>query len=81
VKRARFAAAVEEATARTLAFPLSGSPATPAIRRVIINNFPFSSSIGQRRMALWSSRLRIIHGCPGTGAIEYPHVDASVAVS
>jgi toxin ParE1/3/4 len=39
---ARFATAVEEATARALAFPLSGSPATPAIRRVIIKNFPFS---------------------------------------
>jgi toxin ParE1/3/4 len=38
----RFAAAVEEATARALAFPLSGSPATPTIRRVIIKNFPFS---------------------------------------
>jgi hypothetical protein len=25
-----------------LAFPLSGSPATPALRRVIIKNFPFS---------------------------------------
>jgi len=39
---ARFAAAVEEATARALAFPLSGSPATPSIRRVIVKNFPFS---------------------------------------
>jgi ParE toxin of type II toxin-antitoxin system, parDE len=34
--------AVEEATARALAFPLSGSTATPTIRRVIIKNFPFS---------------------------------------
>ncbi len=38
----RFAAAVEEATARALAFPLSGSPATPTIRRVIVKNFPSS---------------------------------------
>jgi plasmid stabilization system protein ParE len=38
----RFAAAVEEATARALAFPLSGSTATPAIRRVILKNFPYS---------------------------------------
>ena len=38
----RFAAAVEEATARALAFPLSGSPATPMMRRVISKNFPFS---------------------------------------
>jgi hypothetical protein len=39
---ARFAAAVEESTARPLAFPLKGSTATPTIRRVIIKNFPFS---------------------------------------
>jgi hypothetical protein len=39
----RFAAAVEEATARALAFPLSGSTATPTIRGVIIKNFQFSS--------------------------------------
>lgn len=38
----RFAAAVEEATARSLAFPLKGSTATPTIRPVIIKNFPFS---------------------------------------
>jgi hypothetical protein len=38
----RFAAAVEETTTRALAFPLSGSPATPALRRVIIKDFPFS---------------------------------------
>jgi hypothetical protein len=38
----RFAAAVEEATARALAFPLAGSTATPTIRRVIIKSFPFS---------------------------------------
>ena len=30
------------ATARALAFPLSGSTATPTIRRVIIKNFPFT---------------------------------------
>jgi hypothetical protein len=41
-QEARFATAVEEATARALAFPLSGSTATPTIRRVIIKNFPFS---------------------------------------
>jgi len=39
---ARFATAVEEATARALAFPLSGSPAEPSVRRVIVKNFPFS---------------------------------------
>jgi plasmid stabilization system protein ParE len=39
---ARFAAAVEEATARALAFPLSGSQATPGTRRVIIKMLLFS---------------------------------------
>ena len=39
---ARFAAAVEEATARALAFPLAGSPSTSGTRRVILKGFPFS---------------------------------------
>ena len=39
---ARFAAAVEEATARALAFPLSGSPSEQSVRRVIVKHFPFS---------------------------------------
>jgi toxin ParE1/3/4 len=39
---ARFAAAVEEATARALTFPLSGSPSEPNVRRVVVKNFPFS---------------------------------------
>lgn len=39
---ARFAAAVEEATARALAFPLSGSPASKNTRRVFVRNFPFA---------------------------------------
>lgn len=38
----RFAAAVEEATARALAFPLSGSPARSNTRRIIVKGFPFS---------------------------------------
>ena len=38
----RFSAAVEEATVRALAFPLSGSTATQTVRRAIIKNFPFS---------------------------------------
>lgn len=38
----RFAAAVEEATARALAFPLSGSPMSKAIRRVIVRDYPFA---------------------------------------
>ena len=39
---ARFAAAVEEAIARALSFPLSGSPLEPNLRRVVVRNFPFS---------------------------------------
>jgi plasmid stabilization system protein ParE len=39
---ARFAVAVEEATARALTFPLSGSPSEPNVRRVVVKNFPFS---------------------------------------
>ena len=39
---ARFAAAVEDATARALSFPLSGSPATNNTRRVFLKDFPFA---------------------------------------
>jgi toxin ParE1/3/4 len=38
----RFTAAVEEAAARALAFPLSGSPSRARTRRVIVNGFRFS---------------------------------------
>ena len=38
----RFAAAVEEATARALAFPLSGSPASKNSRRILLKDFPFA---------------------------------------
>lgn len=38
----RFAAAVEDATARALAFPLAGSPATRETRRVFLRDFPFA---------------------------------------
>jgi plasmid stabilization system protein ParE len=39
---ARFVAAVEEATARALTFPLAGSPAKSNTRRVMLKDFPFS---------------------------------------
>jgi len=42
VKSARFIAAVEDATARALVFPLAGSPSSSNTRRVIVNGFPFS---------------------------------------
>ncbi len=38
----RFAAAVEEATARAVAFPLAGSPASKNTRRVFVKDFPFA---------------------------------------
>ena len=38
----RFTAAVEDAAARALAFPLAGSPARSNTRRVILKGFPFS---------------------------------------
>lgn len=38
----RFAEAVEEATARAAAFPLSGSRASKNTRRVFVKRFPFS---------------------------------------
>ena len=39
---ARFAAAVEDATARALAFPLAGAPASRNTRRVFLKDFPFA---------------------------------------
>lgn len=39
---ARFSAAVEEAAARALAFPFSGSPHRSNTRRVLVKDFPFS---------------------------------------
>jgi hypothetical protein len=39
---ARFAQAVEEAAARALAFPQSGSPFRSNTRRALVNRFPFS---------------------------------------
>ena len=38
----RFAAAVEEATARALAFPQAGSPSASNTRHVFVKGFPFS---------------------------------------
>jgi hypothetical protein len=38
----RFAKAVEEASARALAYPLAGSPSVSNTRRVFLKGFPFS---------------------------------------
>ena len=69
---ARFTTAVEDATARALAFPLAGSPAISNTLRVVLKNFPFSifyrpESSGivifavshqSRRPAYWVNRVR-----------------------
>jgi plasmid stabilization system protein ParE len=69
---ARFTAAVEEATARAVAFPLTGSPASKNTRRVFIQGFPFAlvyrSTIDgivvfavahhSRRPGYWQSRVQ-----------------------
>lgn len=39
---ARFSIEVENATARAVAYPLSGSPASRNTRRVLVKDFPFS---------------------------------------
>lgn len=39
---AQFATAVEEATARAVAFPMTGSPASKNTRRVFVKDFPFA---------------------------------------
>jgi hypothetical protein len=39
---ARFTAAVEEAAARALAFPRSGSPCRSNTRRILVKGFPYS---------------------------------------
>lgn len=39
---ARFTAAVEEATTRAMAFPLSGSQASASTRRIFVKDFPFA---------------------------------------
>jgi len=39
---ARFAEEVEAATARALAYPDAGSPASRSTKRVLVNHFPFS---------------------------------------
>lgn len=69
---ARFAAAVEAAAARVVAFPSSGSPASESTRRVIVASFPFSVVYREeeggilifalahhsRRPGYWKERLR-----------------------
>jgi toxin ParE1/3/4 len=38
----RFLAAVEEATARALTYPLTGTPASERTRRMFLKDFPFA---------------------------------------
>jgi hypothetical protein len=39
---AKFLAALEDATARALAYPTTGSPAAKGTRRVFLKDFPFT---------------------------------------
>ena len=39
---ARFSLEVEDATARAVAYPLSGSPTSKNARRILVKDFPFS---------------------------------------
>jgi len=69
---ARFTAAVEDAAARAMAFPLAGSPSVANTRRVFLKGFPFSLfyrpesdgivifavSHHARRPAYWVGRIR-----------------------
>jgi len=41
---ARFSLEVEDATARAVAYPLSGSPTSKNTRRILVKDFPFSSA-------------------------------------
>ena len=45
----RFAAAVEEATARAVTFPQAGSPSVSNTRRVFTKGFPFSITYRQEQ--------------------------------
>ena len=65
-------AAVEEATTRALAFPLTGSPASKSTRRVFVKDFPFAvvyrsdeegivmfaGAHHSRRPGYWQSRVQ-----------------------
>ena len=67
----KFLLAVEEATARALAYPLTGTPASKRTRRMFLKDFPFAlvyrpDDIGiivfalahhARRPGYWRSRL------------------------
>jgi len=64
---ARFTAAVEEAAARALAFPLSGSPYRSNTRRVLVKDFHFRSSIGSSSKESSSLQSHIMRGVLTTG--------------
>ena len=65
----RFTAAVEEAAARALAFPQSGSPTRANTRRVIVKGFRFSLVYRPEPEASSYSPSRIIPDAPSTGAL------------
>jgi len=70
----RFAAAVEDAAARALAFPLSGSPYPSNTRRVLgslCTDFHSRSCTDRKPKELSSLRSHIMRGVPITGNLAY----------
>jgi hypothetical protein len=53
----KFLLAVEEATARALSYPLTGTPASKRTRRMFLRDFPFALAYHARRPGYWRSRL------------------------
>ncbi len=85
---ARFTAAVEEATARAAAFPLTGSPASKSTRRVFVRDFPTRGRC-VRRSALPTAANRSTREPPREGrrgadgligAVERHHVEVHIQI-
>jgi len=68
---ARFTAAVEEAAARALAFPLSGSPFRADTRRVFVQEFPCALSTGRSQTESLSLLSHIMRSVLTTGNPVY----------
>ena len=64
----RFTAAVEKATARALAFPLSGTPSRSKTRKIVVKGFRFSVFYRPESEGIVSLQWRTIRGGPTTGS-------------
>ena len=74
---ARFTAAVEEATLRAIAFPLTGSRASKNTRRVFVNGFPFA--VVYRPESDGIVVLPTTQGCRSIGSHEFASANAASA--